>query len=251
MKLLSVAVCDDEKNVLTMLSGAIERIFEQSGVRADIEMFSNVAALRARVREKHFDVAFLDIDMPGTDGIAFGKELRESGEKIDIIYVSGREDRVFDAFTAQPFGFIRKGNFLQDSSDIIPQLVSAHYRGSGEATVDIRTNTSIMSVRISELVYIESIKDYQYFYLVGKAEPLRVRSTMDKLEKQLERYGFIRIHKGYLVGYPSISRIDDEGVTLTDGRQLPISRRKLTEVRAKYLETSSRRGTDMLGGSRK
>lgn len=246
MKLLTVAICDDEKNIAMTLAGALEKIFEQYDTRIETEMFSSVDAFARRLREKHFDTVFLDIDMPGTDGISFGKKLREENEDIDIVYVSGREDRVFEAFAAHPFGFIRKGNFLQDSTDLIPQLIASRTGEKNETLVDIRSNTSIISIKVSELIYVESIKDYQYFYFENKTEPIRLRSTMDKLEAQLGQYGFIRIHKGYIVGYAHIRRIDDDSITLVDGRTLPVSRRKLTEVRAKYLEFGSSLGKNMI-----
>ena len=246
MKLLSIAICDDEKNVAMTLSGALEKIFEQNGARIYSEIFTSSDSLEKRLKEKHFDIVFLDIDMPGTDGIAFGKKLRERGDDIELVYVSGREDRVFEAFAAHPFGFIRKGNFLQDSVDLIPQLIQAGTGENDEAYVDIRSNTSIISVKTSELIYIESIKDYQYFYFDNKSEPIRLRSTMDKLEKQLEPYGFIRVHKGFIVSCGHIRRIDEDAITLVDGSTLPISRRKLTEVRAKYLKFASGAGKRIL-----
>ena len=90
MKLLTVAICDDEKNIAMTLAGALEKIFEQYDTRIETEMFSSADAFARRLREKHFDTVFLDIDMPGTDGISFGKKLREENLSPELLILSGR-----------------------------------------------------------------------------------------------------------------------------------------------------------------
>ena len=59
--------------------------------------------------------------------------------------------------------------------------------------------------------------------------------SMEKVEKGLADKGFIRIHKGCLVNYIFIRRIGSVDVELTNGSTVPISRRKVQEVREKYL----------------
>ncbi len=246
MKLLTIAIVDDERNVLLMVADTLEKLFEKHGVRAETERFNSAIEFEKRLAQKHFDVVFLDIDMPQLDGITFGKKLREQKDTIDIVYVSGREERVFDMFTARPLGFIRKGKFLKDSEQIIRLLIEMHSSEESDVYIDVNTNASIMSLRVKDLIYVESQKDYQYFYMKDKTEPIRLRSTMEKLEEQLEKYGFMRIHRGYLVGYEYIRRVDSDGVILVDGTNLPIGRRKQQEIRAKYLELSSNRGKKLI-----
>lgn len=119
MKKIRVAVCDDEENVGEIVSGTAVAAFAKKGIAADVETFVSSSALLRRFGDVVFDLMFLDIDMPGTDGIALGEKLRKMNNGTDIIYVSNREDRVFDALKVRPFGFVRKSNFIGDITEAV------------------------------------------------------------------------------------------------------------------------------------
>ena len=214
MKNFSIAICDDDAAILAAIAGAIINIFLRYGVKASVDTFSSTEAFERKLKAKRYDVVFLDIDMPSVDGITFGKKLRVKKEAIDIIYLSSREDRVFESFAIRPFGFIRKSNFLQDSKEIIKLFISAHAEDGIDRTVDLKTCTSIVSLSVKEIVYIESLKDYQFLHLRDKTEPIKLKSTMNVIEKQLEPFGFLRGHQGYIVNILFIRQIDNADITL-------------------------------------
>ena len=173
-----------------------------------------------------FDLLFLDIEMPKIDGIEFGERLRRNNDRTEIVYVSAREDRVFDAFKVRPFDFIRKSNFLGDLSKVINNYLAMLESRKG-GTVTVLSKSGIMNVPLSDVKYFEGY---------GKTETINVNRSMEKLEEDLGPKGFIRIHKGILVNYRFISRILVSDVELTDGEVLPLSRRKVTAIKARYLE---------------
>ena len=57
--------------------------------------------------------------MPNLDGLSVGRQLRRQNNLIDIIFISNREDLVFDALRINPKGFIRKSRFLQDVTGVV------------------------------------------------------------------------------------------------------------------------------------
>ena len=85
MKKIRVAVCDDEENVGEIVSGTAAAAFAKKGIAADVETFVSSSALLRRFGDVVFDLMFLDIDMPGTDGIALGEKLRKMNNGKDII----------------------------------------------------------------------------------------------------------------------------------------------------------------------
>ena len=239
MKVFSIAMCDDSSRALTAFSVALENVFEKCGARALIDTFSSPAALERSMSEKHYDAVFLDIEMPAADGITLGKNLRTAKDTTRIIYLSGREDRVFDAFVAHPFGFIRKNSFANDSVDAVRSLLAS----CSVKTVEIGTYTNdVVEVDPSAVVYVENVKDRQLFHFAENARTLPVKSTLGRLEDLLSPYGFIRVHQGYIVNHDYISRLDNTSVTLTNGEIVPVSRRKLGEVRKKFMSLIDKGG---------
>lgn len=73
--------------------------------------------------------------------------------------------------------------------------------------------------------------------------PLEISSKMEILEKELSPLGFIRVHKGYLVNFLFIKSIEsDNTLKLSDGEILPVSRRKIAEVKKTFLELCDKNG---------
>ena len=75
-----------------------------------------------------YDLVFLDIDMPKYSGMDVAEEIRKKSADTDIIFVSNREDRVFETFSVQPFGFIRKNCFTEDLNATLRQYIQKKAR---------------------------------------------------------------------------------------------------------------------------
>ena len=223
-KTLTVAVCDDEELALNIISAAVKKVFSTHGVEAQIDVFRRPAELWEALQKQAYRLLFLDINMEGVDGIRFGKEIITHGTAPDIIYVSSNTDRVFETFDVNEFGFVRKDNFLKDISGVIDRYV----------------------INVALLKYIECLRNEQVFHLDGK-EDCSVFSRMKTLEEQLIPFGFIRIHKGYLVNCHYIVRFDNNSVTLSSGEELPVGRSKHAEALEAYLEFIRKSGSSVIG----
>ena len=235
MKKFRIAVCDDDEVALIAIRGTLSGILEKIKVQASVDAFTSPQTLRGASGEDAYDLVFLDIEMPGTDGIALGREIKENNRGTEIIYVSNREDLVFDTFRVRPFGFVRKSRFIKDISEVMRLYVETHGESAETEMITFRQHNSEISLACGDITYIEGARDYQYIH-VAKGDAIRLRESMDMLMERLEPFGFIRIHKGYIVNFKYIGRIDATSVTLTDGVELPLARRSVESVRMKYMQ---------------
>ena len=103
-----------------------------------------------------------------------------------------------------------------------------------------------LSLRIDHIYYIESAENYVHIYYKNKEniERFTLRSSMKKQQEKLERYGFIRCHRSYLVNFANILllRKDKDGPYLDFGesglKPIPISRTYLDAVTAYFINNS-------------
>lgn len=242
---INIAMCDDDDNIIDIMLSSIKTAFEKRGVTVEIETFNSADALGRRMKNGVFDLVFLDIEMPGTDGITFGESLRKNRDKTEIVYVSAREDRVFDAFKARPFGFVRKSNFLADLTYVINGFIKS-MENRRAYTLTVKAKNGIVNVPIEDVEYFEGSGKFQLMYITGKKEATPIYRSMEKLEEELHEKGFIRIHKGIIVNYAFISRILTGSVELVSGKDLPLSRRKASDIKARYLELLQGSGSVIL-----
>ena len=242
----NIAICDDEKVALELLGASVKGALRSRNVDASIEVFARPRDLLARMKNVSFDLLFLDIEMPGMTGLELAQQLRREGNLIDIIYISNREDLVFDALRTNPRGFIRKTRLIQDVSGVIDTYLSYRKADDHPQTLIIKERDQVMYIPIDKLQYIEGSGKSQMAHVVGKEEPMELHKSMQELEEELSGYGLLRIHKGYLLNYRFIRRIGDNEVTLTNGEKLPISRRKYQEIREAYMVLMQNEGGVML-----
>ena len=232
---LKIALCDDDKRALPIIAGAVESAFQASGINTDIYRFMSGEALLKALDKTQYNLLLLDIEMPGMDGIALGKKIRAKKNDTKIVYVSEAEGRVFESFLVQPLGFVRKSNFLNDINAVVELYLKTVEQEKAGSFLDFTTRSGILTLKSRQIRYIEGSRNYQLLNVEGKAEPIEIKMTMDKLEEITGPHGFIRIHKGYLVNYQFIQHLSSTIATLQDGTELPIGRSKASEVKMKYL----------------
>lgn len=232
---IKIALCDDDTNALPIIAGAADSAFRARGIQPEIVHFTSGKALLQSMETTRYHIILLDIEMLEMDGIAVGKVIRDQGDITPIIFVSECESRVFESFLIQPLGFVRKSNFLNDIASVAELYIKTCVQDQNSEYLDFRTRSGLLTLKSKQIRYIEGSRNYQMLYTVSGEEPIEVKMTMDKLESLTQSQGFIRIHKGYLVNYRYIQRIQSNMLTLQDGTELPIGRSKMAEVKSRYL----------------
>ena len=216
-----VAVCDDDQAALGIIASSLKDVFSAHGVDATTSLFSSAVELSRVMPTRRF---------------SFARQLRESHDKVDIMYISNREDKVFDSLRVSPVGFIRKSRFLEDMSEVVGAYLAARHDRRRQSVVVLRDHDAVYPVQVDKIVYIEGKRKQQVVHVEGRGEPIALTRTMAELEDELSGEGFMRIHKGYLVNYRFIQVIDEADVVLVNGERLPISRRKKRETKERLLE---------------
>lgn len=242
MDRLRMIVCDDDRTARNIIADATQVVFHDLGVETETALCSSGAELLTRLSSARFDLLFLDIDMPGPSGIQLGQKLRDEKNTIDIIFVSNREDRVFDSLRIEPAGFIRKSRLIEDIPDVLRRYWKhSKIRMEGKMLV-VDTKEHIISVPLRDVMYFEGARNCQLLFIQGETEPRQIRRNLKELEDELTEDGFIRVHKGFLVNYGYIRLIEQDSVLLTNGSRVPLSRRKLQEVKSRFLHLMQQRG---------
>ena len=236
--MLKVAVVDDDKTALLISKGAIEQFLQDNNVAFSIDAFSNSLAFISKAEEEHYTLVFLDIDIDEINGIELGKKVKDINPQIDIIYLSQREDLVFDTLFLHPFGFIRKSKLIQDFPSVLQLYLDTHQTmNENTSQLVVSSKSGVINIKVDDIMYIEGNKNYQTIY-AKDGSTLEVRLSMGDLEKQLTPKGFIRIHKGYLVNYIYIRKIVKNDVLITNNKILPLAGKRKDEIMEQYLSVS-------------
>ncbi len=228
---LNIAICDDEQIILDDLYDRLSFAFKRYDIDLSITCYTKGEELLMDLENTPYDALFLDIEMPYVDGIEIAEYMRLRNPYTNVIFVTNREDLVFSSIKVRPFRFIRK-TFLDEE---IPEAVEAlRYKiHKDNQFYIISFNNKRESIRIPDILYIESIK--HDIYINTEIKTYRIKSNLTKVEEELEVHGFIRTHSGYLVNYRHIYSIDKNQVTLMNKETIPVSRYRYEKIKEKLL----------------
>ena len=233
--MLKIALLDDDKTALLISKGAIESFFQEKNIAISLDAFSSPVNFLAMAKEENYRLVFLDIDMPELNGLEVGEQIKAINPQTDIIYLSQREDLVFDTLKLHPFGFIRKSKIIQDFANVLELFVNTVLNTNSEnKKITLSSKTETIAADIDQIMYIEGNRNYQTFYLKD-GSVFDARVLMGDLENKLKEHGFIRVHKGYLVNYLYIRQIAVNEVCLTNNKKLPLSSKRKDEIMEEYL----------------
>lgn len=101
---MRILIVDDERPALEGLKGVTAGVMPE----AQIDCFDNWMDALAAARRAAYDVAMLDIAMPGKNGLQLSRELKELYPQTNIVFVTGYSDYAVDAFSLNASGYILK-----------------------------------------------------------------------------------------------------------------------------------------------
>ena len=230
--MIKIAICDDKAPTRAYLAALIRA----QDCPCQIVEYASAGDCLAGCRE--IDLLFLDIelDRSGPDGMALAGQIREVSQAVQpvIIFVTGYERYVFDAFDVGAFQYLLKPvneeKFARVFTRAIAQIKTAREK-RGRALTFQSANTS-KTILLDSIYYIESsdhkvvlhLKDGEFAYYA------KIRDLELELQDQ-----FFRIHKGYLVNLSYVAGYSKTEVALTNGEKLLLSKYKYQDFVKAYL----------------
>ncbi|WP_344828471.1 LytTR family DNA-binding domain-containing protein [Actinocorallia longicatena] len=232
---MRVLAVDDEGPALddlVFLLRADSRVGEVNGAR------DGAAALRALDRalaeDRPFDAVFLDVRMPGIDGIVLGRLLAQFATPPRLVYVTAHEEHAVHAFEVHAADYLLKPVRPERLSQALGRIASPGEPPPAQEAEAVAVELSGVTrfVQPGEVHYIEAQGDYARLHTPGGSHLVRIPLAV--LEERWRGAGLVRIHRSHLVAVPHITelRLDSGRCTvLVAGVELPVSRRHVRELR--------------------
>lgn len=183
------------------------------------------------------DLCFLDIAMPGLDGITVAHRRADPRGAV-IVFLTAHSTRALEAFEADATDYLVKPvsaeRFARTIERVRRQL--ERRRPTDPApTLVAHSNQATRVIPSAEVEWIESANHYARVW--HRAKGHLVRESLDALEGRLASAGFVRIHRSALVRLGAIERLDrrrgaEATIVLRSGAVLPVARRRLAQVAA-------------------
>ena len=221
--MIKVAICDDETETRTYLSSLIRA----QSVPCQIAEYAS--AEEYLTDRSEIDLLFLDIALntPGADGMALARTIRENAPASQplIVFVTGCEQYVYDAFDVNAFQYLLKPVNEEKFAQIFARAAARIASGVQKPvhTLILQSSGVSRTIPADSINYIESSDHKVVLHL--KNGTFSCYAKIRDLETELGGT-FFRIHKGYLVNLACVEGYGKTELTLTNGETLLISKYK-------------------------
>jgi len=222
-KYTCIIIDDDEIDRLTVLSFA-----KKFPILDILEVFESAEEALPFIEKEKVDILFLDIDMPGLNGIEFRKKALE----IPVcIFITAHPEHAVESFEIETLDFIVKplklDRFAQTISRIeefmeIKLKASLFEASIGGDTIYIKEGHEQTKVKLHEILYLEALKDYTLVITDKKRHC--VLSSIGNLLKEDHFQSFIRIHRSFAVQKQFIHKINSTEIILNNNVAIPVGR---------------------------
>lgn len=234
---MRIAICDDEEIILRQVSELLARVAEEYFEQTEIDCYSDNRRMLEEHEKNPYGIVILDIQMGPLDGFQTAEQLSEMGHRCKLIFLSSKEELVFQSFSYEPVYFVRKGSPDRMEEEFRRSFQRIREKLNSEIYLSFTNQDDMIEkVSLTEIESIQSSRNYLLYYTVD-GRCFRQRRTMEEEEKALGKYGFIRIHRAFLINRSHVVQIKRglRAVQLKSGTLLEIGRNYREQVQQELL----------------
>lgn len=222
---LKCIVIDDEQHAIEVLT---DHIAEMPGLTVFKTFTSPVEALREISVDDEVDLLFMDIDMPGINGIELAKNIRDKVKY--LIFTTAHPDYALQAFDVQSDQYLLKPISFAKFALGIDRILKKETNNAKAATTEAEQPAALYikgdhkyafsNITIDEILYIKALQNY--IQIVTKSEIHTTYLTLKEIEKALETGAFIRVNKSNIVAKSAIKKVDGNIIRLVNNEMIQI-----------------------------
>jgi len=218
---MRIYIAEDEP----LAAAKLKLFLEKLGEGPDISLYDNGICVMAALQNELPDVLFLDIQMPGMNGMEVLEMIKTGSTQ--VVITSAYDQYALPAFSyhvadylLKPYTLERLQTALQKVKETLrlkqlDQQVNA-------ATISIRCDGRDEVIHVADILSLESLKDYVRLSLRNGQRRMFL-SSLTSLEKQLTD-DFVRIHRSFIINKKAVVASDSNEVTLSNGDHFAIGK---------------------------
>lgn len=234
---MKVAICEDNQTEAEGVKRIIKNWALKDNRAVDIMVYESAESFLFDYEEKVFDALFLDIQMPGLDGISLAKRLRSQNDNVPIVFVTGIDDFISEGYDVEAVHYLLKP-VREDKVFGCLERICEKLRQE-EPFVLLSSDSGVAKILQKEILKVE-IFSHQCVYTTVKTEYSVSQSLKEAKEKLSD--DFVLCHRGILVNLQHIEAIQNNKVFLSNGSEVPVSRRMYGELNQAFICFMMRKG---------
>jgi len=240
MGISSIIICEDDNSIREKIKMIVDAVLVPLNIKLEVLEFPSYSRAERFVCSKEYsdeNLFILDVELGDEKtGINLGREIRSVDLESQIIYFSSHISKSFDVFkySLNISDFIEKNIDFEDKLEKSLTKCICEAMNDTEKKIIINSGSTIHSIRMSEIIYIETLNKSKKLRLVTKSKKIEFYGTLNEMIKELDDR-FILAHRSNIVNINSVSELDlsyaSSNILLNNGKKCLLSRGKIKDVK--------------------
>lgn len=230
--MIYVSVVEDEKKYSDVLREHIARYSASTGEQFEVKVFSDPFTFLDNYKKT--DIVFMDIMMPGMDGMETSKRLRKIDSDVVLIFVTNMSKFAIKGYDVDAFGFVVKPVYYEDLKIRLDKAVEK-IKNKPEPKLLVSIGSSTLVLKTDDIRYVEILSHKLTYHTTGG--DITAYSSLKKLTAELPPKQFLKVNKSFIVNLAYVTVIEEFDIFL--GKEaIPIAQKKKREIESalqKYL----------------
>lgn len=227
---LNIGICDDEETVIIKIQQWIKYYFQMNHF-PEPDIYSYTSGEELMDDDKSFDFVFLDVKMPGVNGISTGRSVLDRNPECLIFIITSYEEYIDEAMKINVFRYISKPLNQERLYRNIRDAIKIYTTSNTKILIETKHDNVV--VRAPEIIYFEA--QGHNLYVATKTEKYITINKLDYWVKTLNMNYFFRTHRSFIVNMEHVVRLDHSLVYLDNGDTAYLTKRNYQNFKRAYL----------------
>lgn len=223
---LRIAICEDEKIFYSYIERKAAEFFANKAVETERVIFTDGNKLLDEYNNgKRYDIIFMDIGLECSDGMQVASQIRAFDKRVVLIFITSFGNRAVEGYDVDAFGYVVKNTLEERFPEMLGRLWNELCR---EKALVVNDKGNVSFIYFDDIYALESSGRGTVIY--DCRETVKTNEKLSVISSGLPVEMFIECHKSVFVNISKIKRINANTLTLDNGEDFPVSRRRRSDV---------------------
>lgn len=232
--MIKVLICDDDPNITQQVYKLLNKFGQTYKIKFDITLENSSETILKK--DRVYDIAIIDIEMPGINGIKLSENLKLKNPDIIVMILTSFNNYLDDAMKIHVFRYLSK-----------PIEINRFYNNLKDALEEYRLISKTITISIKDEVHLIKTKDILYIENLKRGSIIHTKHgsfIIDKKPKDIlqiinQSYCFVYSHNSIIVNLQNVINFNKQEITLrkNDDETVStyISQRKYSDFKKSFL----------------
>lgn len=234
--MINICICDDDPQITRQLTILLNEYSNSHHISFHVDSYNvSEQLISALSNKKQYQLFILDIIMPGFTGMDIAREIRETDEIAQLIFLTSSPEFAIESYEVRADNYLLKPINPEKLITVL-DLTLKKMKTFSMDIFQIKEKGTLKNIPYDSICYFESKRNKLIIHL-NTGEELTTYRTISELDETLvERSEFLRVHRSFIINMNFIREISSTEIALIHNIQIPLSKKLVKSVKQAYFD---------------